>query len=116
MAAVSGTPTDLAKITQMLDSGWEVTLRRGGMSGYVAEARTGDVERWKLIRDKYLAAVLADKASDEDSSFIVRLILDVDFCDEGLIDTDDFTPEQALTRLAYKVLGEICPWGEEVEP
>jgi hypothetical protein len=23
------------------------------------------------------------------------------------IDTDDFTPEQALTRMAYKVFGEI---------
>lgn len=27
--------------------------------------------------------------------------------DDGECTTDDFTPEQALTRLAYKVHGEI---------
>jgi len=31
------------------------------------------------------------------------------------IETDDFTPEQALTRLAYKVQGEILPSQKDID-
>jgi hypothetical protein len=64
----AGTLVDMPKVTQMLDSGWLVTLYKNELGSYTAEANR--------------------KGSKD-------------------IITDDFTPEQALTRLAYKVFGEI---------
>lgn len=78
---MSDTIIDMAKVTQMLDAGWGVRLYRGGMGSYVAVGVHGN---WKVMKR-------LEKFVDED----------------GEVTTDDFTPEQALTRLAYKVHGEI---------
>jgi hypothetical protein len=69
---MSDTVIDMAKVTQMLDAGWSVSLFKNQLKTYTAAAfrRIGE-------------------AKGEET------------------DTDDFTPEQALTRLAYKVHGEI---------
>lgn len=72
---MSDTPVDLAKVTQMLDSGWQVSLYKNQIGTYTAAA----------IRLKMDGL---GKPSTQGQG------------------TDDFTPEQALTRLAYKVLGE----------
>lgn len=63
----------MAKVTQMLDAGWEVVLYKNRLETYTAMAHRrvkGKITRQEVI-------------------------------------TDDFAPEQALTRLAYKVHGEI---------
>lgn len=67
---MSNTIVDMAKVTQMLDSGWTVKLFKNELHTYTAMARRANDRVYKL-------------------------------------DTDDFTPEQALTRLAYKVHGEV---------
>lgn len=74
---MSDTKIDFAKVTQLLDAGWELLLFKNGMGAYTAVAQRSDA---------------TEKFSDIET--------------EGVI-TDDFTPEQALTRLAYKAHGEI---------
>ena len=66
---MSKTKVDMAKVNQLLDNGWEITLYKNQLTTYTAEA---------------------SRASGDE-----------------FFETDDFTPEQALTRLAYKVQGEI---------
>lgn len=100
---MSTTAADFAKITQMLDAGWRVSIRKDGT--YMAYAEHDNVRAWERARDRYLDAVRAAGNSEE----CVEVIEGVDFDEPGLIHTDDFTPEQALTRLAYKVHGEFAP-------
>jgi hypothetical protein len=71
---MSDTKIDFAKVTQMLDAGWQVVIFKNGIGSYTAKAKS--------------TTVFAGQNA-------VRFI------------TDDFTPEQALTRLAYKIHGEI---------
>jgi len=68
MNADRGTLIDMAKVTQMLDSGWNVKLFKNQLGSYTARG------------------IHPNKKKEI---------------------TDDFTPEQALTRLAYKIHGEI---------
>lgn len=78
----------MAKVTQMLDNGWSVELFRNELGTYTA---VGQHENEQLIaRIAELNQGLCEIV-DEDGDVV----------------TDDFTPEQALTRLAYKVHGEI---------
>lgn len=102
---MSDTPIDMAKVTQMLDAGWQVHLFRGGMGGYVAKAVHDNIMIWERARD-----AMTDQVRRANPGMDTVALLDlmaVEFSDEGVIDTEDFTPEQALTRLAYKVHGEI---------
>lgn len=71
----------MAKVTQMIDSGWRIELFRGSMDSYTVIASHKRAKNMKRIA----------KMLDSDGELV----------------TDDFTPEQALTRMAYKVLGEI---------
>lgn len=68
----------------MLDAGHTVTLFKNQLGRYTAIAS-------RPPRD------------DEDGIDLAEIDANGLF----IIDTDDFTPEQALTRLAYKVHGEI---------
>lgn len=94
---MSDTIVDMPKVTQMLDSGWVVQILRCDMGSYFASAkhdnprlvREANRKVLKLITDEEMASIVAAD-QEEDTIF-----------------TDDFTPEQALTRLAYKVHGEI---------
>lgn len=88
---MSATAIDMAKVTQMLDNGWQVRLFRGGLGSYTAigfhpNGRLRD--RLAKIKGPMGFAIIDDDGTEE-------------------VTTDDFTPEQALTRLAYKVHGEI---------
>ena len=83
---MSDTIVDMPKVTQMLDAGWGVLLRRCSMGTYTA------------IACKDLVVVQAWLEDDD---------ADPDGIPGAVIITDDFTPEQALTRLAYKIFGEI---------
>ena len=94
---MSKTKTDLAKVAQMLDTGWQVHLFRNQLGSYTATGRHPDTNKVKAARDMIVAA------ADPEFREMVRYTFYMD----NEIDTDDFTPEQALTRLAYKVHGEV---------
>lgn len=96
---MSDTKVDLAKVTQMLDAGWEVLLWKLSRHRYVAQGRHKEEGVWRRARERCL-----DSAS---TSKVRELMEEVDWDEVGEVHTDDFTPEQALTRLAYKVHGEV---------
>ena len=89
----SSTPVDFAKVTQMIDAGWHVRLCRSGLNSYLAVASHENESVLKRADE-----VWREKYPDAPCDCVD---------DDGEIVTDDFTPEQALTRLAYKVHGEI---------
>ncbi len=95
---MSTTIVDMPKVCQMLDAGWTVRMFKNQMGSYSANA---DHESQKAISDanKKLAAIMV--ANGFSPSQVYEIL------EEDMIETDDFTPEQALTRLAYKVHGEI---------
>lgn len=100
---MSKTIIDMAKVTQMLDAGWTVQIRKDGT--YIAKATHPNRATWKRAKQKSYESLLASGwAKDE-----AKMLNEIDFDEEGSIDTDDFTPEQALTMLAYKVHGELAP-------
>lgn len=77
---MSKTIVDFPKVAQMLDAGWQVTLYKGGLGSYYCEAM-------------HSPDMMAKRE---------------ELCDhDGDLGTDDFTPEQALTRLAYKCVDGI---------
>lgn len=94
---MSKTIVDMAKVTQALDSGWNLQLFKGGLGSYVVIA-TGNEKQMASLQNR-------EKEWAEKNPDFPGLYMD----DDGECTTDDFTPEQALTRAAYKVLGEILP-------
>lgn len=78
----SKTIVDFPKITAALDNGWAFQLYKNQLGSYTVLAQHADSD----FQDS-----LHPDLSDED----------------GDITTDDFTPEQALTRAAYKVVDQI---------
>jgi hypothetical protein len=76
---MSDTPNNADEIRRCLDNGWNVLLYRASGSIYVAVAVTDDELR---------GGFTFDDVRDERS-------------------TDDFTPAQALNRLAEKMIGNI---------
>jgi AraC-like DNA-binding protein len=75
---MSNTIVDMPKVTQMLDAGWVVRIYMGENKEFLATTEQTAAEA----------------------------VEDCDYHD-GEVMTDDFTPEQALTRMAYKVHGQI---------
>jgi hypothetical protein len=100
---MSDTIVDMPKVAQMLDAGWIVQLERGGMCGYVARGRHTNYALWSRSVEKIRQQCIREGNSPEFASEVIK----IDFDTPGEMDTDDFTPEQALTRLAYKVQGEL---------
>lgn len=97
---MSDTIVDMPKVTQMLDAGWCVMLQKNDLGSYSASAT--HCKRTVLVRtEKRLRAFFEENA-------IVKIPYerDSDWSGDWLI-TEDFTPEQVLTRLAYKVEGRI---------
>ncbi len=101
----SNTLIDMAKVNQMLDNGWTIELFKNQIGTYTARGTCINLKIWNDAKDKVLAQVLA--CNDPEDHEGLRELNDEDFEEPGVVDTDDFTPEQALTRLAYKVQGEI---------
>lgn len=93
---MSDTITDMAKVTQMLDAGWQVRIRKCDLGSYYAQATH---EKQFLISRANRRII---ESAPPESRDTIRFIID-----KRYIGTDDFTPQQALTRLAYKVHGEI---------
>lgn len=100
---MSTTIVDMPKVTQMLDNGWTVSLYRNDLGSYTAVGRTDSEAMWERARDKIHDIIRNAGHSHETAEAICENTMD----EPGEVDTDDFTPEQALTRLAYKVHGEI---------
>lgn len=96
---MSKTIIDMPKVTQMLDAGWKVEIWRGEIGSYVVMASHYKHEMFERAKDKYLAGI-----DDERMRAAVEL---AEWDGVETIITDDFTPEQALTRMAYKVHGEV---------
>lgn len=106
---MSDTIVDMAKVTQMLDAGWEVNIYRSDMGSYIAAARHDNLKVWDQAKQWMFEQTreVLSKDDPEMSAADAYALIEADMCEIGLIDTDDFTPEQALTRLAYKCYGEI---------
>jgi hypothetical protein len=85
---MSDTKIDMPKVCQMFDAGWEIRM-----------FKTGNLGSYVVIGSHPNRDVITRLQTQHDD------IVDDDGSDE--VTTDDFTPEQALTRLAYKVHGEI---------
>lgn len=103
---MSKTIVDMPKVAQMLDAGWIVSikkteLRSYGVAAFHPNGTVRDRVR-KLLIKRCLKPDFAIK------NMPVEEAVDLfHYDDEERLITDDFTPEQALTRMAYKVFGEI---------
>jgi hypothetical protein len=101
--SASETLIDMPKVAQMLDIGWHVSLFKNELGSYTAKARHGNHIVWENARDRIM-----DELQRRGVEYDVRQVaLQSDWNKRGTVVTDDFTPEQALTRLAYKVHGEV---------
>lgn len=94
---MSKTIVDFPKVTQMLDAGWQVLIYKNPMGSYEVEATHRKTDMVRAVQEKIIAGTPAETRE------IVRETMDGD----NTLSTDDFTPEQALTRMAYKCHGEI---------
>ena len=105
---MSTTSSNMAQVSKMIDAGWRVTgLWKNEMATYSATATHENVALIDRAYAKWKAIPTAFPMDDDD-------IHDSFYHGENEVGTDDFTPEQALVRLAYKVYGE-CE-GLEVQP
>lgn len=95
---MSDTIVDMPKVMQMLDAGWTAVLFKNELGSYTVRASHDNATIMDRARNRFIAS------GDEASREFLKESWEVG--DEE-IDTDDFTPEQALTRIAYKVHGEI---------
>lgn len=102
----SKTPIDWQEVQAMLQAGWVVLVKwNSELQTYVASAKHYDDEgfrRWNHAKEQ---ALLHRLESGMDAHTVVALN-NSDFDTPGEVVTDDFTPAQALTRLAYKVAGK----------
>lgn len=101
---MSDTIIDMAKVTQALDNGWDLKLWRNQMGSYSVQAVHARVE----IMRRALEKLAAEHAKIEGALYDDEWHADLDEIGNPIfLFTDDFTPEQALTRMAYKIHGEV---------
>ena len=95
------TIVDFPKVAQMLDSGWEIECFKNQLDTYTVRAFHPNVHRRNHTAD-------ALKAFFRKHCVIEGLEYRREQDWEGdKLETDDATPEQALTRIAYKTFGEV---------
>lgn len=96
---------DMPKVTQMLDNGWRIRLFKNDLGSYTAMASHHSIEFVDRVKVKLLQQypeATRKVVSDDMAEWLPRTI-----------ETDDRTPELALTRLAYKVHGEVLSTGDQ---
>jgi hypothetical protein len=106
--AMSDTIVDMPKVTQMLDAGWRVMLFKNPMASYSALATHDEDAVMQRTRDGLLQLYGPGSSRAEgvaETGMTVEEWVDDFHYDDEWLCTDDFTPEQALTRLAYKAVG-----------
>lgn len=103
---MSDTIVDMAKVSQMLDGGWTVTIFKGGMGTVEVRAKHDSEQRMRDVRDKLIDAIPKETIDTMTNMQAYELVDLCDFDGDHLM-SEDFTPEQALTRMAYKVFGEV---------
>ncbi len=96
---MSDTIVDMPKVCQMLDAGWHVRVYKGPMGSYEVRAKHKDDGKRLFAVGQIWAKYTVKGESSGDCEDA--------HCDGKELMADDFTPEQALTRMAYKVFGEI---------
>jgi hypothetical protein len=104
---MSDTFIDMPKVTQMLDAGWKVFICKNPLHSYTAKGKHPEDAVMARTRERLV------ELERENPNLSVRLAQTAEeFVDDfhfdernGWLLTDDFTPEQALTRLAYKAVG-----------
>lgn len=95
---MSDTKTDMPKVCQMLDNGWQLQVYKNQLGSYTVEAYHSKASVRQRVKD----AMYEDARQSWGDEFTHEIgVLASD------LSTDDFTPEQALTRMAYKVMGEV---------
>ncbi len=99
---MSDTIIDMPKVTQMLDAGWRVMVFKNPLGSYTAQAFHDNFGVMAQTRSKLIKTVQGKGA--ERYGDVSAHVDDCHFNGNWLM-TDDFTPEQALTRLAYKAVG-----------
>jgi len=104
---MSDTIVDMPKVTQMLDAGWKVVIFKNGMQSYSAQATHRNTKMLQEVRKKLADGMRENKDILRETGCTAEELVDESVFDAGYVITDDFTPEQALTSLAYKVHGEI---------
>ncbi len=105
---MSGTIVDMPKVCQMLDAGWSVRIEKNPLGSYGVWAHHNNERKMVQVREA-LEKDMRDNCKDflrETGISSQDAVEERDF-DDGELFTDDFTPEQALTRMAYKTFGEI---------
>lgn len=99
---VSDTIVDMPKVTQMLDAGWQVCIEKNSMGSYTVEAHHSNEDLKRRVAAKLEAS--HNNAPNQ----TVGYKPDFDWSDDrDWLHTDDFTPEQALTRMAYKCVDGV---------
>jgi hypothetical protein len=96
---MSDTKVDMPKVCQMLDAGWSLRVFKNQMGSYTAEGTHANELHMRTCRDRIKATIAKENPELTDNTDLMDMLAD--------LDTDDFTPEQAMTRLAYKVFGEV---------
>lgn len=103
----SETKIDFAKVTQMLDAGWKVVIFKNGIGSYSAEAIHPNAKRMQATRQTLVEGMRENQKFLKMTGMSAREAVDEMDFNNGYVSTDDFTPQESLTRLAYKVHGEI---------
>lgn len=101
---MSKTIVDMPKVTQMMDAGWIVRIYKGSLGSYEVRASHPNPGMRNIVR-----GAIASRNPGHvrfKGMTLLESVEEYNF-DDGELITDDFTPERALTRMAYKVFGEI---------
>jgi len=80
------------------------------MGSYEVRALHNNQDKMRSVKNALVKGMSENKKFlKETDQTAAEAVEEMDFHD-GWLMTDDFTPEQALTRMAYKTFGEIvCP-------
>ncbi len=101
------TIADMPKVAQMLDSGWRVRIYKGALGSYEVRAKHPKESKMRAVFAKLCKSMTENKDFHATVEMTASEAVELQDFHDGWLITDDFTPEQALTRMAYKTFGEI---------
>jgi hypothetical protein len=104
---MSTTTVDMPKVTQMLDAGWLVRIYKGPLGSYEVRARHPKASVMRRTHARLCEAMMKNTEFLLVTKHTAPQAVKLHDYHDGWLMTDDFSPQQALTRMAYKVHGEI---------